>query len=46
MLRKMPAEEVRARQQAMAQARRDVVYDLPGSRAATNFLLEAAECAA
>ena len=35
-------------QQAMAQARRDVVYDIPGSRTGTNFLVEAAQahCAA
>ena len=43
-LRAMPADEIRLRQAQLERARQDVVYDLPSSRTATNFLLGAAEC--
>ena len=43
-LRAMPADEIRLRQAQLQRARQDVVYDLPDSRTATNFLLGATEC--
>ena len=43
-LRAMPADEIRLRQAQLQRARRDVVYDLPDSRAGTNFLIGASEC--
>jgi len=43
-LRAMPADEIRLRQAQLLRARQDVVYDLPDSRAGTNFLIGASEC--
>ena len=45
-LQEMPEPEFRKRRAALARARKDVLYDVVGSRAGTNFLLAAQACVA